>query len=72
MTLSRWALTAGETDSLPLDSQRNIWIQVVKGKLTINGQSVKTSDALALREETLLSVQADTAAEVLIFDLPPV
>lgn len=72
MTLSRWALTAGETGSLPLDSQRNIWIQVVKGELTINGQSVKTSDALALREETLLSVQADTAAEVLIFDLPPV
>jgi len=72
MTLSRWALTQGETGSLTLDGRRNYWVQVVKGDVTLNGESLSTSDALALHQESLLSLQADSAAEVLIFDLPTV
>ncbi len=72
MTLSRWAMLNGEQGSLPLVAGRNTWIQVVKGSLTINGQQVDTSDALAIRDETALEIIAGSDAEILIFDLPPV
>ena len=72
MTLSRQVVPAGETQHISLDSGRNYWVQVVKGKLTINDQSLKASDALALTEESSLTLQAEEDAEVLIFDLPPV
>lgn len=72
MTLSRQVVPAGETQHISLDSGRNYWVQVVKGKLAINDQSMKASDALALTEESSLTLQAEEDAEVLIFDLPPV
>ena len=72
MTLSRWALLAGEQDKLSLEAGRNTWVQVVKGNLIINGQQVNTSDALAVRDEDALEITADSDAEILIFDLPPV
>ena len=72
MTLSRQVVPAGETQHISLDSGRNYWVQVVKGKLAINNQSMKASDALALTEESSLTLQAEEDAEVLIFDLPPV
>lgn len=72
MTLSRQVVPAGETQHISLDSGRNYWVQVVKGQLAINDQSMKASDALALTEESSLTLQAEEDAEVLIFDLPPV
>ncbi len=72
MTLSRQVVPAGGTQQVSLDSGRNYWVQVVKGKLTINDQSLKASDALALTEESSLTLQAEDDTEVLIFDLPPV
>ena len=72
MTLSRWVLAAGEQDSVTIDAGRRIWIQVVKGDVTVNGQAVTTSDALAIWDESALTLEASSAAEVLLFDLPPV
>lgn len=72
MTLSRQVVAAGGTQHLSLDNGRNYWVQVVKGKLAINEQSLKASDALALTEESSLTLQAEEDTEVLIFDLPPV
>jgi len=72
MTLSRWVLVAGEQDNVAIDAARRIWIQVVKGDVTVNGQAVTTSDALAIWDESALTIEASSAAEVLLFDLPPV
>ena len=72
MTLSRWVLAAGEQDNVAIDAGRRIWIQVVKGDVTVNGQVVTTSDALAIWDESALTIEASSAAEVLLFDLPPV
>ena len=72
MTLSRQVVAAGETEQVSLDNGRNYWIQVVKGKLSINDQSLKTSDAVAVAKESSLTLKADEETEVLIFDLPPV
>jgi redox-sensitive bicupin YhaK (pirin superfamily) len=72
MTLSRWVLKAGESDSVALDASRRIWIQVVKGEVQVNDQSVTTSDALAIWDESTLTLKASSDAEILLFDLPPV
>lgn len=72
MTLSRWVLKAGESDSVTLDAARRIWIQVVKGDVQVNDQPVTTSDALAIWEESALTLKASSDAEILLFDLPPV
>ncbi|MEB7539916.1 pirin family protein [Pantoea anthophila] len=72
MTLSRWVLGAGEQDNVAIEPGRRIWIQVVKGNVTVNGNAVTTSDALAIWDESALTLEASTAAEVLLFDLPPV
>ncbi|MCK8379196.1 pirin family protein [Erwinia amylovora] len=72
MTLSRWALRAGEQGSIDVAAGRHIWIQVVKGEVTVNGEQASTSDALAIRDEPSLAVTADSAAEILVFDLPAV
>ncbi|MCP1206037.1 pirin family protein [Pantoea sp. B550] len=72
MTLSRWVLAAGEQDNVAIDAGRRIWIQVVKGDVTVNGNAVTTSDALAIWDESALTIEASSAAEVLLFDLPPV
>lgn len=72
MTLSRWVLAAGKQDNVAIDAGRRIWIQVVKGDVTVNGNAVTTSDALAIWDESALTIEASSAAEVLLFDLPPV
>lgn len=72
MTLSRWVLGAGEQDNVAIEPGRRIWIQVVKGNVSVNGNAVTTSDALAIWDKSALTLEASTAAEVLLFDLPPV
>lgn len=72
MTLSRWALTEGQQETLTLAPGRRVWIQVVRGELDVNGQRVGTSDALAVWDETALTLQAGRDSEILVFDLPPV
>ncbi|WP_158780755.1 pirin family protein [Pantoea sp. BAV 3049] len=72
MTLSRWALKQGEEGSVDVDGNRKIWIQVVKGDVTVNGEKATRSDAFAIWDEATLTIVADSDAEILLFDLPPV
>jgi len=72
MTLSRWALKSGEQGSVEVEEGRRIWIQVVKGAVTVNGEAATTSDAFAIWDEKSLAIVASSDAEILLFDLPPV
>lgn len=72
MLLYRWALANDEQSVYPISADRNIWIQVVKGNVTINGVKATTSDGIAIKDEAALSIHADDASEILLFDLPPV
>lgn len=72
MELSRWALLKDEQAVYPIAADRNVWIQVVKGNVSINGIKATTSDGLAIRDEQALSIHADSDSEILLFDLPPV
>ncbi|WP_455814685.1 pirin family protein [Pseudomonas graminis] len=72
MTLSRWALKKDEQGSVDVEDGRRIWIQVVKGDVTVNGEAATTSDAFAIWDEKSLAIVASSDAEILLFDLPPV
>lgn len=67
-----WAarFAPGGQASIPFKSSRNIWTQVIRGAVTLNGTSLNAGDGAAIREEQVLQVRAVEAAELLMFDLP--
>ncbi|EQC01479.1 pirin [Photorhabdus temperata subsp. temperata M1021] len=70
MTLWRWVLKRHETSEYLTENGRHIWIQVVRGEVTVNGVQAITSDGLAIRDETHLQLNAGDDSEILLFDLP--
>ena len=72
MTLWRWNLKKGEEAQYQPETGRNIWLQVVKGKIAINNIIATTSDGIAIANEDIIYFVGDEDSEVLLFDLPPV
>ncbi len=62
-------LEAGKEASLPLESGRHAWVQVLRGGATVNGEKLAAGDAAAVSEESAVAIRADEAAEVMVFDL---
>jgi len=48
---------------------RHAWLQVLRGKVTLNGTPLATSDGAAISDEAKLEIEAQGAAEVMLFDL---
>ena len=48
---------------------RHTWLQVLRGKVTLNGTPLDTSDGAAISQESSLSLRAEGPAEVMLFDL---
>jgi redox-sensitive bicupin YhaK (pirin superfamily) len=59
----------GETLTHALPPQRHAWVQVATGEVTVNGQQLREGDAAALSNETAVTLSANGAAQVLVFDL---
>lgn len=63
-------LKAGENVSLDLARGRHAWIQLIAGKLEINGEEITAGDGAAISEETALNIEAlEDKTEFLLFDL---
>ncbi len=62
-------LKAGEDVSLSVKENRNVWVQVVKGDLEINGALVSAGDGVAISQEKLVEAKAKSEAELILFDL---
>lgn len=65
-------LKAGETVTLDTKPERLGWLQVARGKVTLNGQAAAQGDGVAVTQESKITVTGVEDAEVLLFDLPPV
>ncbi len=65
-------LKAGESVALDIEPERLAWLQVARGKVTLNGQAAARGDGLAVLQESKISITGVEDAEVLLFDLPPV
>jgi hypothetical protein len=55
--------------SHPFVEGRYAWLQVARGSLTANGESLQAGDGAAIAGETRLNLEALAPAEVLVFDL---
>lgn len=62
-------LQPGEPRSYELGVNRHAWIQVVRGEVTLNGETIVAGDAAAISDERFLTLVAQTEAEILLFDL---
>jgi quercetin 2,3-dioxygenase len=62
-------LASGDEVSYQLDGDRRAWIQVIKGRITVGGMRLGTGDGAAISAENSLTINADDAAEILLFDL---
>lgn len=60
---------AGERAELALDPQRKAYVHLVRGQLSVNGQSLVGGDAVKLSDESRLVLDDAHDAEVLVFDL---
>jgi len=58
-----------EAAELSLAPGRVVYVHLVRGALTANGQALTAGDALQLRDTAQLSLAAGQDAEVLVFDL---
>ena len=62
-------LTAGTRVDYEIPVGRHLWLQVLGGSVTANGQSLQTSDAVAISDESNLQIATNETAEVMLFDL---
>jgi redox-sensitive bicupin YhaK (pirin superfamily) len=62
-------LAPGQEVSHEIDANRHAWIQVARGSVTINGESLEQGDGAAITGETLVKLSAQKPSEVLLFDL---
>ncbi|MBF2026813.1 MAG: pirin family protein [Oscillatoriales cyanobacterium C42_A2020_001] len=62
-------LDVGEKRVYELGRDRHAWLQVVRGEVVLNGHTLQAGDGAAVSEEQKLILEANTAAEVVLFDL---
>jgi hypothetical protein len=56
-----------ETLAYPLESGRNAWLQIARGKFEVNGVSLEAGDGVAFSQES--AVELNGSGEALLFDL---
>jgi hypothetical protein len=67
--LSLAVLPRGEKLTYSLKPGRRAWLQVARGKATLNGSALEAGDGAAISEESVLDLRALEDAEILLFDL---
>jgi redox-sensitive bicupin YhaK (pirin superfamily) len=48
---------------------RYVWLQLARGGISVNGVALKAGDGAAISDEPELKIEANSAAELLMFDL---
>jgi len=52
-----------------LQPGRHGWLQLARGGISVNGAALRAGDGAAINDESALEIKADSAAELLLFDL---
>jgi redox-sensitive bicupin YhaK (pirin superfamily) len=63
-------LDAGKQVEHRLTPGRHAWIQVLRGRIQLNGIDLSASDGAAVSEEIALGLRAVQGSELMLFDLP--
>lgn len=64
-------MKAGQTFSHQLAPGNSGWVQVARGKVSVNGSALSAGDGAAVKDENRIEVVAAEEAEVLFFDMKP-
>ena len=66
-----WAtiIEKGNNRTYDLDVGRHAWVQVIRGEVVLNGETLSESDGAAISAETKLDIHANEESEILLFDL---
>jgi redox-sensitive bicupin YhaK (pirin superfamily) len=62
-------LAAGEHIAYDLSPERHAWVQVARGRVQMNGESLEEGDGAAISSESRVELTGAGDAEVLLFDL---
>jgi redox-sensitive bicupin YhaK (pirin superfamily) len=62
-------LQADESVSHAIEAGRGVWVQVARGSINVNGQRLEAGDGMAVEGAADLRLEAETPAEVLLFDM---
>ncbi|MDA1183049.1 MAG: pirin family protein [Acidobacteria bacterium] len=62
-------LDAGRGVTHELAAARHVWVQVARGRVTVNGLALDQGDGAALSDEPRVTIAAAEPSEILLFDL---
>jgi quercetin 2,3-dioxygenase len=62
-------LSAGDLVKFEVAQNRFAWIQVARGIVTLNGESLREGDGVQINSPELLELSTESNAEILLFDL---
>jgi quercetin 2,3-dioxygenase len=62
-------LDSGKSFSVELGQQRHAWLQIIKGRIDVFGESMEAGDGAAVSNIRNLKIMASNDAEFLLFDL---
>jgi hypothetical protein len=62
-------LEAGDRVAHEIEPGRGLWLQLARGIVAVNGTEMREGDGAAVEDEPTIAVEANTAAEFLLFDL---
>ena len=70
VTLHSALLESGESVEHAIANGRRAWVQVARGQVRVNGETLSAGDGGALTAEPSVGITSIDSAEVLLFDLP--
>ena len=62
-------LEPGQAATHKIATGRHAWVHVAEGELTLNGETLRAGDAVALSNETAVELKGVKTGQALIFDL---
>ncbi len=65
----RGILPKGKDIGIDIKPERGVWLQVVKGKVELNGHLLSNGDAISIENSNKVFIQSKDDAEFLVFDL---
>jgi hypothetical protein len=62
-------LESGQAVRHSIQGGRIVWLQLIRGSITLNGQQLQAGDGAAIEQEQRLEITAQDESELLLFDL---
>jgi redox-sensitive bicupin YhaK (pirin superfamily) len=62
-------LSPGERVRHEIRAGRGVWVQVVRGEISVDGESISGGDGIAVSDEAAIELAAQTPSETVLFDM---